>query len=1303
MDEMARPAMDYTDSSGETKSYEPIANVPYFMGKVDINYLYQFPPSLWAEAFHYRINSVFREFIENLQQNEENKINGKPPLEWNDKRTVILKWKASSVNKEMKEQGIDSRVLKYQFSNIKTFISEYWDSLQRDIDTEFFAKNDDTPEARAEYEKILQKAMNNNADTGGFFGTSLRKMVQCDITTIVKKKIKGQEQEVHEKGTIWSCIGYRPITVEAVSDQIGNWIAASHHGWTSNHVDPTYKQGSELKQGPSAIPNKGSRNFDSKFVVNSNKLTSIRNQVANAGGSPFTVDSYGFVSWKNNVKKIVDYIRRNPDNTTSVVNSSVASIKLNDKSKYGMHGLEKLGRLPVLEPGYKIDSKSADSVDKLSKFTDFSELSREVLNKLLIASQEDFDQMSADIVKKSDTKAVKRLEAQLKKLIEVRDLLPAINNSSTLAALKTKTHEEEIAASDEKEKRKLKVKYALLQLLGNFKEWSEKKRKEIGSYKSEDFEDQFLKLKKQFQETLNTHYSYEASSHKGKSPSEEERTNISKNDMSRKGMLKQMEYAFNAYEFLLAGSSDKISASNVIPLLAIYLREIQSNAKKFDAFSYAIATHNNQRKDKTPLGLDMANPLEVGEKKYPGLSDKTRGFGTFEPNKSSKHRLNANQQQWTELKKFFGAAEVTEYPFSQDEIEKLMSAGRKYQGKVLDYISSRKDILEYLDLESNQIHTMSLNAIKEKVKKASSSSDKEQPEDLSLVIKELKNITDQLSNLSDMSRSGSIQSAIKEGIAYAIATRVSGDQVASAAKYDPSFPSSLEFAKDYIAKAAETYLMRASGAGPLMYWLSAYKDTKISPLQKLKIYLGAREEVKEIAKNYVYTLCQLPQDSNDTALALSRKRRKSFAGSTQTSQIGSSGGDSEFDFDDQIVQQMDANKMSVHSMMQSPSLVKVIKSSLFDNSDPTQSIETVIRNDFRKIMPQSHTFGIGVEKGTTLGQDVEEFTNFIAKAIASKVEKAQQDKNEKLQKLKDLDLDVDTKQDNDVLSTIGFASLLYSLMELEVDQQYGKELSGINDSKKREDVKNNYVKAAMKNWKEKNLGSKSGEKSIASPDLTDRTVANQINKSFNSIIEDQDEFNREEINVSNIPIQIRSPEVVNAIEVLAAVVKDLPKDENGEYDMRDLDREIAELDSGAGSPWENDANKEYKINVAMLCMGDNIKYKQAATAIEAPEEERVSPDQLKWIKDRTALLRNTKKAEPEVKPNEDKPFKHFPSPDKPMPTPSMAPVSPPTQPQATQPRQQPPAQPAKPVSDLAGFLNRRASLHKPSKDTEDDF
>lgn len=1308
MDEMARPAISYTDSSGEQKSYEPIASVPYFMSKIDIYYLYQFPPSLWPEAFHYRINNVFRDFIENLKENEDNKLSGKSPVPWNDKRTVVLEWKGTNASGAMKdEKGADSKIIKYEFPNIKTFIYEYWDSLQRDVDTEFFAKHDDTEEARAEYEKILQKAMADNADTGGFFGTSLRDYSdKCDISTVVKKKVRGQEVEVEEKGTIWSCIGYRPVGLEAVSDQIKNWIAASHHGWTSSHVDPAYKNGSSYKEEPKTIPNKGPRNFDAKFVANNEKLKAIRNKILHTGGTPFQVTANGYVTWKNeDVKRTVQYVKteirttedgRKVAETIPVHTDSDSVRSANSDADAGIYGLEKMGRLPLLEPGYKVDSKSAEGVDQINGAKDFSELPKEVLNKLMVASKEDFEQMSSEIGKnaKNYTRAPQRLEDQLKRLVKIREILDVVNSDEAMQDLKTKLHEQEVASKNDKEKASLRLEYKFVELFETLKKWADAKKREIGSYKADDFEHQFVKLRDQYKEIQNTHFSYEASAHKQKMPNDEERTNMSKNDSSRKDMLKQMESAFNSYEFLSSmDSSGRITASNVIPLLSIYLREIQANAKKYDAFSYAIATHNNQRQDRNPLGLDMNNPLSVGEKKYPGLGDKTRGFGTFSPNNTSKQRLNANEEQWEQLKKHFSSAEMTEFPFNQEEIQKLMDEGRKYLGKVLDYIAGRKDILDYLDMDSHDVHTIALTKMREKVREASKT-DRTPPDDLTIVMGELKNIADQLSNLSDVSKSGTIDSAIKEGIDYALKVRTGGDQIASAAKYDPSFPTSLEYAKEYIAKAAETYLMRASGSGPLMYWLSASKDPHIKPLQKLKIYLGAREEVKEIVKNYIYTLCQLPQSSNDTALALSRKKRKDFSGEKQTSQIGQSGGESDFNMDDQIVQQMDANNMSIHTLMQSPAFVKVIKSSLFDNSDPTQGIETVIRNDFRKIMPQSHTFGPGVEKGTVIGQDVEEFRKFITQAIAAKVEKAQDEKGERLQKLKSLDADVDTKQDNDVMSTIGFASLLYSLMELEVDQQYGKELSGIKNSKERDERKTLLVKQAMKDWKSKNIAS-SGQRSISSPDLNNPDVAKQLSKSFSRILEDQKEFEKEEINVSNIPPTIRSPEVVNAMEVLAAIVHNLPKDERGSFDFSDLEREIRDLDVGSGSPWENDPNKEYKINVALLSLGDPMKYKQAATAVEAPEEERITPGQMSWIKDRIKTLSANKSAAPE----EDKPFKHFPAPNKPMPG-TSAPATP--APTAPAPQQAPAPKPA-PSGGLAGFLNKRASLHKPKQDSEDDF
>lgn len=1226
VDEMARPALEVPDEKGKIKQYEPIANVPYFMGQSDIDYLYQFPPSLWAEAFHYRINTAFREFVENLEINEKNKLEGKPLEKWNDVRDVKLQWADTGrISKEMREKGAAVKVISYKFNNVKMFVEHYWDTLQRDIDTEFFAKNDDTPEARKEYENILANAMRDNADAGGFIGTSLRKYTGILATQQKQKlKIKGKVQDRDVESSIWSCIGYNPVTLKIVSGQIGNWLKASHMGWGVSDVDPAHKK--------ITVPNKGKNHFRSSAITNVHKLSAVARKITSAGGTPFNVDKFsknGYVHWPH-AEKWVEYRTKEVDGKSEPVGSPIQIPIERQDSKSGIRGIDVPGQLPFLEPGYRVDSKAVNTVKTLSDFTNFSEIgdektNREMVNQLISAEPHEFETLSKEILD-GNPQAKERLDQQIGNIIHIRDILSFINDDRMYKNKLTEIDEKRKTTKDKKEKKDLDEKYDLLTTLGNFKTWVNQKRSSV-SDSLENYKARYEKLLEEFKETQNSHYEHENKSHwdtenkKPKLPSQEEKSVIEKNSTDRKPLLKALEKAFSDYEYArFTQGNGRIVANNFEQLLAVYLRDVQSKAKKYDVFSYAISTHNMQRQSRNPLGLDMDNPLAMGERKYPGLSDKTKGIGMFVPNKSSKHRLNATKEQWAEIKKYFGKSDdINDFPFNVKEIDQLKEAGEKYLKKVYNYLSQQNDLLEYLGINSSEIANLdSAYKIKKAVRKAKEThSNVTPPAKLRVVMDEIGDTSDKISMLNKISSSGTIDSAVQEGVNYAIKVK-GGDPVSEAAKYDPTFPASLEFSKEYIAKAAETYLMRSSGSGPLLYWLNIVNDPHVDPFKKLKVYFEARDEVKEIVKNYVYTLCQLPQQNSGTALEVSRRKRAGYAANQAkaTSSLGS--GEEQGSFDAQVKDRFDSDKVNPQEFLNGE-MVKIIKSSIFDNSDPTQEV----RNACRRFRQESGTLGIGIghEK---IGHDIETFTEFLVE----KIKAAQENKKNSIEKLEDMDMD--QTEDNEVLSNINFASLLYGLMQLEVEDQYGAELDKnfANNAKDRDAQKKILVNKAMQDWKIKNGKVSSPSAKTQDPDLDDKNVVSMLQHSVNGVVKDMKLFADEDeprIPTVKIPPEIRSPVITNALEVLTAVLSELPKNEKGNFDYGDLDKEIDNLDSSPDSPWKGDSNRQYKINVVLLGLGDEMKYKQAARTVTPSDDDlQGTEQQIAQIKRRMEELKKKK-------------------------------------------------------------------------------
>jgi hypothetical protein len=134
------------------------------------------------------------------------------------------------------------------------------------------------------------------------------------------------------------------------------------------------------------------------------------------------------------------------------------------------------------------------------------------------------------------------------------------------------------------------------------------------------------------------------------------------------------------------------------------------------------------------------------------------------------------------------------------------------------------------------------------------------------------------------------------------------------------------------------------------------------------------------------------------------------------------------------------------------------------------------------------------------------------------------------------------------------------------------------------------------------------------------------------------------------------------------------------------------------SPWANDPNKEYKINVIMLSTGGPIKYKQAARAISGVvQEPKLTQQQIQSIQNRIKELKDKKKSigTPLPPPISSKP------PVNPIPMPQTAsqPTSVPVQ---LQPLQAPkPELPQTPPKSSGGYLKKRSAFHQPTDD--DDF
>ena len=1212
IDEMARPPLKVKDEAGE-REYEPIANVPYFMGKTDIMYLYQFPPSLWPEAFHYRINIVLREFIEFLQSVEEAKVKGVEPKKWNDIRSVELKWKGT---KERTPSGVRTNntfTIKYRFPKIKMFVEEYWDAIQRDIDTEFFATREDSPDARQEYEQILIKAIANNADAGGYFGSSLRKYTGVCKVQQTQKIVRDGETKVKEDNfDLWACAGYNPVTYQTISTEIANWLSSSHVGWGLSKTDPLQRN--------VTISNKGKEHFKISAIQGEKRLKSIANRLKNAGGTPFTVHPSGqFVNWPNVEKlgeikdengKLVGKVNLNINYTSSIHGK-------------GINGVDKHGLLPFVRPGYKIESKPFSTVRRLTDLTDFSEISssreQKLIHTLLGDEEKEFSAKVENILK-VDVRAKERLEQQVKNITSIRKILSIINSDISLQKRLTELSESLVDfKGGKKEKLEIEQEISLLNLIIQFKNWVDGNYVKAKTLNLDYLNGLRLALLDKIKSHDKDHYDKEYRYTKDGNPTEDQEKEISLGVNKREKLVGDFDELNSLIQFkTYMDLTGKITATNFIPLLYVYLRQIQVHSKKYDIFSYAIHTHNNQRKSRNPLGLDMENPLLLGDKKYPSLRDKAVGIGTFDPNRNSKNRLHATAEQWNKLQGFFGH-DAKDFPFSSKQIESLIHAGNKYLSKMFEYLANNEELLNYLGIDPNDARALiNLSEFNRVLNKAKKEKLEDVPHELRVFLKELKQTEEKIDLLESIKGGDSIQSAILDGIDYLLRLR-GGDQFSVAAKYDPSLAPSISMFKKEVAKAAEQYLMRTSASGPLLYFLNTYNNPNVPLEQKIKIYFEARREVEEIAKNYVITLVQLPMEGRGTALEFSRRKRGEWgqvAGVKQVSQMGTNS-DGEQDFN--VLDQISKSGISMKDVLTGP-VVSIISSSIFNDKDPENELKSTLkRMEYRKFRPASGTLGPEVQGGTVVGQDIEVFAQFLT----DQIKLTQKDKKEREALLTKMDMNQTT--DNELLSKLGVGALLYRLMELEVEVLYADDLGKERNQQDRETRKRLLATKMMKDWVSKNTNNVSQEslEGAESPDLNDSSNIIKLQRSLNAITKDMKEFDKSNVNISLIPKEIRTPEVINALEITSLIIRDLEQSSGEEeYEVDDLDKEISNLDTSPSSPWANDPNKHYKVNIALVSTGAGIKYKQAARVTETLKDPELSSGQIDWIKSRTNLLKD---------------------------------------------------------------------------------
>lgn len=318
-------------------------------------------------------------------------------------------------------------------------------------------------------------------------------------------------------------------------------------------------------------------------------------------------------------------------------------------------------------------------------------------------------------------------------------------------------------------------------------------------------------------------------------------------------------------------------------------RDIAKSASSYDPYDWNVHRFNKERHEHDPLETGMANPLRMGDYKFPSLRTTTHGYGMFYPNRQNKSMIHGEEGDWENyLSDYFGTGEGEKHRvksvLNEKEFNAIQRKAALYASKIGEKLASDPETVKFLgtsDPSSLSSPKQIMRLVKKKeseispdgnvklLKNGSFESDSSLPngikipEMLKKAFPELSKLEVDLGKVHAEVEGNSSKSDILRGVEDAIATKFGGW---------PKLKAALEANKAWIVYNAENVIKRNSGETPYRQYIDAIKDSTISPLEKYKSALEARIYTRKLAKEYTERIAQLDLESIGT-----RRLRGQFA------------------------------------------------------------------------------------------------------------------------------------------------------------------------------------------------------------------------------------------------------------------------------------------------------------------------------------------------------------------------------------------------------------------------------------------
>ena len=365
------------------------------------------------------------------------------------------------------------------------------------------------------------------------------------------------------------------------------------------------------------------------------------------------------------------------------------------------------------------------------------------------------------------------------------------------------------------------------------------------------------------------------------------------------------------------------------------MKLVGKNAKKYDAYDWAFHQYNQNRKDHDPLGVGMANPVAVGEYEHERLMNKATTYGSYFPNRQNKTTLVGGQGDWEDFfHQWFGITDgfKNKYHLESKEINELEREVDKYVFKISDKLSNDPKVLSFLGLNKQDAKMVLTSS--SSLAKAMRGSQGTMPKSLEIALDELKTIESEIKNLDEASSTGFNKSDILSGVELAVSKTI-----------HPIVKMILNNNKLEIAWNAENHIKKNMGMPVFKKLMNSMKSGNLGTIQKHKLFLDAKQQIKSYAQNYAVTISQLPfgnADSDQGSISIASRRKRDGSTSLGNSSFSAFGGEDGGD-------ELD----SIHGRMTSQ--LKRVSDMSDDNDDKFSISDT--GSDDEKIAPNSATHG----------------------------------------------------------------------------------------------------------------------------------------------------------------------------------------------------------------------------------------------------------------------------------------------------------------------------------------------------------